>query len=101
VQQVSASRITVQIDTPSATSVTAAAAALRGVPGVHSAVTTSLALGGISVMRVTYDGDVGGLAAALEARGWHVQRGNGAIRIERPTAPAPTPSAAPGGKTGG
>lgn len=101
VQQVSASSITVQIDTPSATSVTAAEAAMRGVPGVHSAVTTSLALGGISVMRVTYDGDVGGLAAALEARGWHVQRGNGAIRIERPTAPAPTPSAAPGGKTGG
>ena len=75
--------IVVQVDTPNAGSVAAAEAALRGVPGVRSAITTSLALGAVSVMRVSYDGDVNALAAELEARGWRVSRGSGAIRIER------------------
>ncbi|MFA5968031.1 MAG: heavy-metal-associated domain-containing protein [Sphingomonas sp.] len=90
--------VTVQIDTPNAGSVTAAEAAVRAVPGVHSAVTTSLALGAISVMRVSYDGDANALATALEARGWRVSRGTGAIRIERAAAPSAPP---PDTKTGG
>lgn len=92
-----AATIVVQFDTPNAGAVTAAEASVRDVPGVRSAATTSLALGAISVMRVSYDGDVNGLATALEARGWRVQRGSGAIRIERPTAPPPP---APDAKTG-
>jgi hypothetical protein len=75
--------ITVQVETPSAGAITSAEASLRGVPGVHSVVTSSLALGAISVIRVGYDGDANGLGAALEARGWQVVRGNGAIRIQR------------------
>jgi hypothetical protein len=77
---------TVQIDTPSAGALTAGESAVRGVPGVRSANTTSLALGGISVMRVTYDGSLSGLRAALEARGYQVQEGPGVLRIRRPGA---------------
>jgi hypothetical protein len=95
---------TVQIETPSAASVTASESAVRGVPGVRSANTTSLALGGISVMRVSYDGSIGSLRAALEGRGWIVQEGQGVLRIRRPggggSGPAPSPSPT-GGTTGG
>lgn len=79
--------ISVQADTPSAASVTQVESALRGVSGVRSAATTSLALGGISVVRVAYDGSIGQLQAALEARGWQVLAGNGALRIFRTSAP--------------
>jgi len=83
--------IEIQFDTPDAAAVNAGEAALRAVPGVSSAVTTSLAMGGISVMRVTYTGDQGALAAALQARGWQVQSGPGVLRIRRAAAP-PAPS---------
>ncbi|MFZ8393453.1 hypothetical protein ACO1MB_14555, partial [Staphylococcus aureus] len=53
----SGSVITIQVDTPSAGSVTATESALQVVPGVRSAVTTSLAIGGVSVMRVGFDAD--------------------------------------------
>lgn len=85
--------ITVQVETPTAGSVSNAEAALRGIPGVRQTSLSSLALGAISVMRVTYDGDSGSLATALEARGWQVTRGSGAIRIQRPGAPAEAPPA--------
>lgn len=87
---------TVQVETPSAAALTASEAAVRGVPGVRSAATTSLALGGISVMRVTYDGSQSSLRAALEGRGWQVQEGPGVLLIRRGArAPAasPTPQA--------
>ncbi|MCW3837961.1 heavy-metal-associated domain-containing protein [Sphingomonas canadensis] len=74
----------VQFDTPTAGSLTAGEASVRGVPGVRSASTTSMALGGISVMRVSYDGSIDSLRSALEARGWSVQQGPGVLRIRRP-----------------
>jgi hypothetical protein len=95
---------TVQVDTPNAASLTASESAVRGVPGVRSAATTSLALGGISVMRVAYDGPIGGLRAALEGRGWQVQEGPGVLLIRRgggarPTAsPSPQATSTPAGK---
>jgi hypothetical protein len=61
--------ITVQVNTPTPEAVDRAEAAIRGIPGVKSVVTTSLALGGTSVMRVTYQGDPGALQSALSARG--------------------------------
>lgn len=85
---------TVQVDTPSAASVTSSESAVRAIPGVRSAQTTSLALGGISVMRVSYDGSIGALRSALEARGWNVQEGPGVLRIRRGGGGAPTPSPA-------
>lgn len=81
-----AASFTIQIDTPSASALTSGESAVRGVPGVRSANTTSLALGGISVMRVTYDGSISSLRAALEARGYQVQEGPGVLRIRRPGA---------------
>ncbi len=61
--------VTVQVPTPTPEAVDRAEAAIRGIPGVRSVVTTSLALGGTSVMRITYQGDPAALNAALSARG--------------------------------
>ncbi|WP_033922861.1 hypothetical protein [Sphingomonas sp. 37zxx] len=84
----------VQFDTPSAGAVASSEAAVRGVPGVQSAITGSLALGGVSVMRVSYDGSADGLAAALAARGWEVDRNGTTLRIRRPQAAPPAPAEA-------
>lgn len=78
--------ITVQVDTPGAAAVTATETALRGLTGVRSAVTTSLALGGVSVMRVTYDADPTLFRAQLEAKGWVVSGSGTTIRIRRAQA---------------
>jgi hypothetical protein len=43
---------------------------LRSIPGVRSVSTASLALGGTSVLRVTYQGDPAALNAALQSRGF-------------------------------
>lgn len=84
--------LSVQMETPNAAAVTASESAVRGVPGVRSATTTSLALGGISVMRVSFDGSQATLRAALESRGWSVQEGPGVLRIRRAAAPQASPS---------
>ncbi len=89
--------ITVQFDTPDVGTLNGVEAALRAVPGVRSAATTSLAMGGVSVMRVTFAGDQAGLRTALAARGWQVQEAAGTLRIRRQSgaAPAASPSAQP------
>ena len=74
---------TVQFASPDARAVDAALAAVRGVGGVKGAATTSLAMGGTSVMRVTFSGGLDELAAALRARGYTVTQGNGALSIRR------------------
>ena len=74
---------TVQYSSPDVDSVTATERAVAGVAGVQSASTTSLALGGMSVMRVTFRGDIAALSAALAARGFNVQEGGGQLRISR------------------
>jgi len=83
--------------------VTSGESALMAVPGVSSASTTSLALGGVSLMRVTYSGSQAALRTALEARGWQVQEGAGVLRIRRGgSAPAPAaPPAEVGNSTAG
>ncbi|GGO90585.1 heavy-metal-associated domain-containing protein [Stakelama pacifica] len=85
--------ISIQFDTPSAGAVTSGETALRAVPGVRSAATSSLALGGVSVMRVTYDGTPAGLAAALQARGYQVQQAGTTLRIRRSGGGGETPAA--------
>ncbi len=77
------STYTVQFATPGAADVDAAMAAVRGAPGVQGAVTTSLAIGGTSVMNVSTAGDLNSLAAYLRGRGWQVTMGSNAIRISR------------------
>ncbi|MCC2978932.1 heavy-metal-associated domain-containing protein [Sphingomonas sp. IC4-52] len=75
--------VSVQFDTPGVAAVTAGEAALRAVPGVSSATTSSLALGGVSVMTVGFTGTPDALKAALEARGWQVFGSGTTIRIRR------------------
>jgi len=77
------STIAVQFSTPDAAAVDAALGAVRGAPGVRGAATSSIAIGGTSVMRVTLAGDINALAAALRSQGWQVSVGAGALRISR------------------
>jgi hypothetical protein len=78
------STVNVQVSTPDAGSVQQAEVSVSRVDGVTSAITTSLALGGTSVMRVTFTGDPAALQAALRAQGWQVQAVNGnTLRISR------------------
>lgn len=74
---------TVQFASPDAAAVDTALASLRGTPGVQSVATTSLAMGGTSVMRVNYSGELSALAAALRAKGWQVTVGTNALSIRR------------------
>lgn len=74
---------TVQFATPDADAVDAGTAIVRSIAGVRSAGTTSLAIGGTSVMRVTYVGTIESLAEALRARGFKVTVGSGALSIRR------------------
>lgn len=82
--------ITLQYDSPSASAVANTESALRGIAGVRSAATTSLALGGVSLMRVGFDGDPAALRAALESRGYQVVGTGTTLRIRRaPTLQLP------------
>jgi hypothetical protein len=67
-----------RIETPDSASVGQAELAVSRIRGVTSAITTSLALGGTSVMRVTFTGDTATLQAALQANGL-----SGTMRVSR------------------
>ena len=77
------SSITVQFATPDGAAVDAGLSSVRGAAGVQGANITSVAVGGTSVMRVSFSGDADGLRAALQARGWQVSQGGGALSIRR------------------
>jgi hypothetical protein len=90
--------VSVQFDTPGAGAVAATEAAVRGIPGVRQAQTTSLALGGQSVMRVLFDGDPELLRTSLQSRGFQVFGSGQSLRIRRaPQLLPPDVSAGPGG----
>ncbi|MCX7284726.1 MAG: heavy-metal-associated domain-containing protein [Novosphingobium sp.] len=74
---------TIQFATEDAAAVDAGMAAVRSAAGVKSASTTSIAIGGTSVMRVTYGGELEALAAALRAQGYRVTVGAGALSIRK------------------
>ncbi|MDT9597719.1 heavy-metal-associated domain-containing protein [Sphingosinicella rhizophila] len=78
-----ASSFTIQVETPDAASVGQAELSVSRIGGITSAITTSLALGGTSVMKVTYMGDADALRSALQAQGWNVQGSGSSIRISR------------------
>ena len=73
----------IQVDTPDAAAVSAAELGVSRVRGVTSAITTSLALGGTSVMRVTFQGDSAAFQAALQAQGWQVSGSGTTLRISK------------------
>lgn len=87
--------VTVQVDTADAAALGQAEASLRSVPGVRGTATTSLALGGVSLIRLTYEGDLAALRSALAARGWRVEDAGGGLRLRRAgtetVAPGPRP----------
>jgi hypothetical protein len=83
--------ISIQFETPDVGAVQAGERLLRSIPGVQSASTASLALGGTSVMQVNALIDIDALRGALEARGYRVQQGAGVLRISRAAAAAPAP----------
>jgi hypothetical protein len=87
----SAAVFTIQVDTPNAGIASQAELSVSRVPGVTSALTTSLAVGGTSTLRVTFVGEGAALAAALQAQGWSVSGAGSNIRISRPGAAQPSP----------
>ena len=92
--------ITIQFDTPTAAAVANTEQAMRAIPGVKSAATTSLALGGVSLLRVSFDGSPDTLRAALESRGYQVLGSGQTIRIRRAPRLVPPdlpPDGAPAG----
>ena len=73
-----------QVPTPDAGAVQQAEVSVSRVAGVTSAITTSLALGGTSIMRVSFVGDSAALQAALQAQGWRVEMVSGnTLRLSR------------------
>ncbi|MGB5483751.1 heavy-metal-associated domain-containing protein [Parasphingorhabdus sp.] len=82
--QVATTSISLQFNTPDVAAVSRGESSVRAIAGVTSASTSSLALGGVSVMSVNYRGNISALAQALRAQGWQVQQGAGALRISRP-----------------
>ncbi len=75
-----AQTLTLQVDTPDDGVRAAIEGQLRGVLGVRSVTFTSLALGGVSVVRVEYEGDATALRAALAPRGLFLDEG---MRLRR------------------
>ena len=73
----------VRVATPDAAEFDAALGSVRGAPGVRSAAVGSAAIGGTSVLRVSFAGDLSALAEALRARGWQVSEGAGGLAISR------------------
>ena len=73
----------VQFATPNAASVDSGLAYVRSASGVRGAATSSIAIGGTSVMRVSFAGDVNALAAALRGRGFQVNNVAGILVIRR------------------
>jgi len=81
----------IQYDTPNVGSVGQGESVVRSIPGVRSASTTSLALGGTSVVQVTFGASLDELRTALSARGYTVQGSGTTLRIvRRGTGGAPT-----------
>jgi hypothetical protein len=81
--------VTIQVETPTSEVVQQAEIGVSRVPGVTSALTTNPAIGGTSIMRVTFAGDPAALASALAAQGWTVSGFGPSLRISRGGAAAP------------
>jgi hypothetical protein len=82
-QPVTVSNITVQFATPDPLTFDSSLSAVRQIAGIRGVAVTSTAMGGTSVMSVSYAGDQSALAAELRARGFAVREGAGALAISR------------------
>ncbi|MGC4253051.1 MAG: heavy-metal-associated domain-containing protein [Sphingobium sp.] len=95
VAEAGAATFAVQFDTPDVGSVSQGESMVRSIPGVRSASTSSLALGGTSVMQVSFVGGIDALKGALQAKGYGVAVSGNTIRIRRAAAPAAGTASAP------
>ena len=68
---------------PDAAAFDAAISAVRGTPGIRGASVSSTAIGGSSVLSVTYAGSQDELVGALAQRGYNVQRDGSNLTISR------------------
>ncbi|MEP2734735.1 MAG: heavy-metal-associated domain-containing protein [Erythrobacter sp.] len=78
-----ATSFSVQFATPDAAAFDGTFATVRSTSGVRGAAINSTAIGGTSVMVVTYAGSLDQLAAALRSRGFRVSQGATALSISR------------------
>jgi hypothetical protein len=83
---------TIQLDTADVATLDQAQAALKAVPGVQSASVQSLAIGGTSLLSLSYNGDIAALKVGLQARGWRLE-GEGATLVMKRAGAAPAPAA--------
>jgi hypothetical protein len=75
--------IVVQFASPDASAFDGALGAVRGLPNVRATAVTSTAIGGTSVMSVSFAGTQEELASALQSRGYTVRQGQNALAISR------------------
>lgn len=73
----------INFPTPDADAFDAALSTVRGTPGIRGASVSSTAIGGTSVMSVTYAGTLDELVGALAQRGYNVQRQGTNLTISR------------------
>jgi hypothetical protein len=73
----------INFPTPDAASFEAGLNTVRGTPGVRGASIGSAAIGGTSVLSVTYEGTIEQLVGALAQRGYNVQRAGNSLNISR------------------
>lgn len=77
------SSVTIQFATPDPMAFDASLSGVRGTPGVRGVAVTSTAMGGTSVMSVTFSGTPEQLAEALRSRGFRVSGGGSSLAISR------------------
>jgi hypothetical protein len=77
------SSFVVQIETPDDPSLVQVQTALRAVPGVSGVNADSVALGGVSVLRVAFAGTPEAFRTALATAGYSVEEAGGALRLRR------------------
>jgi hypothetical protein len=89
--------VQIQILTRDEAGLNTAYSVIRSVPGVQGVSTRSAAIGGWSLLLVSYRGDAGTLAQALAGKGWGVTLMGWTLRVNPglPGAPLPPPTATP------
>ena len=73
----------INFPTPDAEAFDAGLSTVRGTPGVRGASVASTAIGGTSVLSVSYAGSLDDLVGALAQRGYNVQRAGNNLTISR------------------
>jgi hypothetical protein len=92
---VAARVVQIQILTRDEAGLSSSFGVIRSIAGVDAVSPRSTAIGGWSILLVTYRGEPQGLATAMSARGWSVIDVGGTLRVTPRTAPPPAPVPAP------